>query len=151
VTLDDGSILKGRIHVSVTKTLADELNGPSSFLEFHAVNGDKTLLSKIRIATVTSFEAPKADQLVQSLRQVESFNAYEILQIERGAGPEEIKSAYHRLAKTYHPDRFAALELPPEMADYVAAVARRLNLAYGMLQDEARAFTAAAPPRRARH
>lgn len=151
VTLGDGSVIKGRIHVSVTKTLADELNGPSAFLEFDAASGDRTLLAKARIATVTSFEAPRADHLDHSLRQAESFNAHEILGLARGASLEEIKSAYHRLAKAYHPDRFAASELPPEMADYVAAMARRLNLAYAMLQDEVRSFAPAPPPRRARH
>jgi DnaJ-domain-containing protein 1 len=152
VTLEDGGVLKGRFNVSVTKTLADELNNPSAFLEFHAVSGGKILLAKARIATVTTFETPRADHLDHSLRQAESFDAYEILRIQRGASLEEIKSAYHRLAKTYHPDRFAASELPPEMADYVAAMSRRLNLAYAMLQDDVRSFAPAPPPpRRARH
>ncbi|MEZ5922785.1 MAG: DnaJ domain-containing protein [Hyphomicrobiaceae bacterium] len=150
VALSDGSVLKGKIFISVTKSLADELNGSGTFLEFHSVSGDKTLLSKARIATVTSFEAPRADQLERGLRQIEGFDAYDVLRVERGASLDEIKSSYHRLAKAYHPDRFAATELPPEMADYVAAIARRLNLAYAMLQDE-RSFAPSPPPRRAHH
>jgi hypothetical protein len=151
VSLGDGGILKGKIYVSVTKTLAEELNGPAAFLEFHGVAGDKTLLSKSRIATVTSIEMPRADQLDRTLRQAESFDAYGVLQVARGASLEEIKSAYHRLAKSYHPDRFAATELPSEMADYIAAMSRRLNLAYALLQDEIRAANPAQPPRRATH
>jgi hypothetical protein len=151
VLLSDGGVLKGKIYVSVTKTLADELNGTAAFLEFHAVSGERTLLSKSRIATVTSIEMPKADQLDRTLQQAEGFDAYGVLRIARGASLEEIKSAYHRLAKSYHPDRFAATELPPEMADYVAAMSRRLNLAYALLQDEVRAASAAPPPRRATH
>lgn len=152
VTLGDGRVLKGRIPTSVSKTLADELNSPSGFVEFQAASGDRTLLAKGQIATVTSFEAPRADQLGRSLAQAESFDAYEILGLERGATLDQIKTAYHRLAKSYHPDRFAATELPREMADYVSAMARRLNLAYAMLQDEARSFAAAPQPRaQARH
>lgn len=151
VTLSDGSVLKGRIFTSVSKHLADELNGQTAFLDFQSTNGDKALLAKARIATVTSFETPKADQLDRTLQQAESFDAYEILRIERGASLEEIKSAYHRLAKAYHPDRFAASALPPEMADYVSAMSRRLNLAYAMLQDEIRTFASPPPPRRAHH
>lgn len=152
VTLSDGRVLKGRIPSSVSRSLAEELNSPSGFVEFHAVSGDRTLLAKAQIATVTSFEAPRADQLGRALAQAESFDAYEILGLERGASLEEIKSAYHRLAKSYHPDRFAATDLPREMADYVSAMARRLNLAYAMLQDEARAFAQAPQPRaQARH
>lgn len=153
VALSDGSALKGRINVSVSKSLAEELNGPNAFIEFHALTGEKTLLAKGRIATVTSFDPPKTDQLDRSLQQAESFDAYTTLRVERGAGLEEIKAAYHRLAKTYHPDRFAATSLPPEMADYVSAMSRRLNLAYAMLQDEIRAFapSASPQPRRATH
>ena len=33
-------------------------------------------------------------------------NPYEVLEISPGASPEEIKSAYHRMAKQWHPDRF---------------------------------------------
>lgn len=152
VTLGDGRVLKGRIPTSVSRTLADELNSPSGFVEFHAVSGDRTLLAKGQIATVTSFEAPRADQLGRSLAQVDSFDAYEILGLERGASLDDIKSAYHRMAKSYHPDRFAAAELPREMADYVSAMSRRLNLAYAMLQDQVRSVAPAPPPRtQARH
>ena len=146
VTLSDGSVVKGRIFTSVSKQLADELNGPTTFLEFQSAAGDKALLAKARIATVTSFETPRADHLDRTLQQAESFDAYEILRVERGASLDEIKSAYHRLAKTYHPDRFAASSLPQEMADYVSAMSRRLNLAYAMLQDEIRTFAPSAPP-----
>lgn len=31
---------------------------------------------------------------------------YEVLNIERGAGPDQIRDAYHALARKYHPDRF---------------------------------------------
>ena len=34
----------------------------------------------------------------------------------------------------YHPDRFASLDLPAEMQDYVAAMARRINMAYEALE-----------------
>ena len=33
-------------------------------------------------------------------------NPYEVLEISPGASPEEIKAAYHRMAKLWHPDRF---------------------------------------------
>lgn len=146
VALSDGSVVKGRINVSVTKSLAEELNGPAAFIEFHTLSGEKTLLSKGRIATVTTFDPPKTDQLDRNLQQAESLDAYQVLHVARGASLDEIKSAYHRLAKAYHPDRFAASSLPQEMADYVSAMSRRLNLAYAMLQDEVRAFAPSAPP-----
>lgn len=37
-------------------------------------------------------------------------NPFEILEIAPGATPDEIKAAYHRLAKQWHPDRFTGAE-----------------------------------------
>ena len=37
-------------------------------------------------------------------------NPYEILNVQPGATPEEIKDAYHRLAKQWHPDRFTGAD-----------------------------------------
>ena len=45
-----------------------------------------------------------------------------------------MKSAYHRLAKLYHPDRYTAAELPPEVRDYLAGMTRRVNAAYAALE-----------------
>ncbi|MDE7372850.1 MAG: DnaJ domain-containing protein [Clostridia bacterium] len=35
-------------------------------------------------------------------------NYYEILGIKKGASADEIKSAYRKLAKQYHPDMFTS-------------------------------------------
>jgi curved DNA-binding protein CbpA len=43
---------------------------------------------------------------------------------------EDVHRAYLDLAKTYHPDRFAAVELPTEVKNYLAAMARRVNAAH---------------------
>ena len=39
-----------------------------------------------------------------------------------------------RLAKAYHPDRYATAELPAEVRDYLAAMARRINAAHAALE-----------------
>jgi curved DNA-binding protein CbpA len=41
--------------------------------------------------------------------------------------------AYFALAKAYHPDRYATAELPAEVRDYLAAMARRINAAHAAL------------------
>ncbi len=59
-----------------------------------------------------------ASYLNISLRDFESIkamfysssdNAYKILEINKGAAPDEIKAAYRKMAKKYHPDRVAHL------------------------------------------
>ena len=37
------------------------------------------------------------------------------------------------MVRKYHPDRFAALDLPKEMTEYAAAMLVRINLAYEQL------------------
>ena len=37
-------------------------------------------------------------------------NPFNVLEISPDASPEDIKAAYHRLAKRWHPDRFMGAE-----------------------------------------
>ena len=54
---------------------------------------------------------------------------YEVLGVERGAGPETIKGAYRKLAKEHHPDR--------NHGDTTAEVRfKELNEAYDVLKDD---------------
>lgn len=49
-------------------------------------------------------EKSELQALFQRLKQAADF--YEVLNIERGAGPDQVRDAYHALARKYHPDRF---------------------------------------------
>lgn len=60
-------------------------------------------------------------------------NPYEILEVPQGATSEEIKSAYHRLAKQWHPDRFNGPEKEEAEARF-----RSLAEAFNMLKDTGR-------------
>lgn len=57
-------------------------------------------------------------------------NPYEILEIAPGSSAEEIKAAYHRLAKKWHPDRFSGAE-----KDEAEKRFRQLAEAFNMLKD----------------
>lgn len=60
---------------------------------------------------------------------------YDVLQVERGAAPERVRTAYRKLAQKYHPDKM------PGNANAVRAMAA-INAAYDVLSD---------PERRAEH
>jgi hypothetical protein len=60
---------------------------------------------------------------------------YDVLQVERGASPEKVRTAYRRLAQKYHPDKM------PGNANASRAMAA-INAAYDVLSD---------PHRRAEH
>jgi hypothetical protein len=38
------------------------------------------------------------------------------------------------MMRSYHPDRFAGVELPKEVSSYLESMARRINIAFSMLE-----------------
>ena len=76
----------------------------------------------------------EVEALVQALDQLDYFG---VLKLPQTAGVAEIKAAYHRESRAYHPDRFAAL---PEQAlrEQIGRIYRRINEAYTVLRDDAK-------------
>lgn len=134
VVLADGTLVKGKLLVSAGKTLADALNGTAAFIEFEPYGGERTFLAKGQLASVQLVGVPKAANLSVRTREGDSFNPHAILGVPCNAGWEEVRAAYHKLAKSYHPDRYASAELPAEVQDYLAIMARRVNAAYAALE-----------------
>src|ERR687883_1439726 len=60
---------------------------------------------------------------------------FEVLRLPRTAGAADVKAAYYRESRAYHPDRFAALP-SPELRDLIGRVYRRVNEAYTVLRDD---------------
>src|SRR5512137_1520766 len=58
---------------------------------------------------------------------------YANLELAEGASWQEVKSAYRRLMRRYHPDRHAA---DPEKARIANELAQKLRVAYEALRDE---------------
>ena len=56
---------------------------------------------------------------------------YEILELEPGATGEQIKQAYRRLAKVWHPDRFPN---DPPLQEMAQEKLKKINLAYEYLK-----------------
>jgi len=69
--------------------------------------------------------------------ELDRLDYFEILEIPRGAGAGEVKEAYHRASRVYHPDRHAALP-SPELRALVARIYRRVTEAYTVLRDDVR-------------
>ncbi len=74
----------------------------------------------------------EVEALAAALDQLDYFG---ILKVPQGATPGEIKAAYYRESRAYHPDRFAAL---PDAAfrELVGRIYRRVNEAYTVLRDD---------------
>jgi len=72
----------------------------------------------------------------QALAQIlEELDYFQILKIGQNASPNEIKAAYYRESRAYHPDRFSTLE-PGELKDNIGRIYKRINEAYVCLRDD---------------
>ena len=134
ITLANGQTLRGTLFVPKTKSLMEELNRGEPFLEFESYDGTKMFIARTNIGAVKEFNIPKVDQLEKKVGMLDQFDAHSVLGVKTDADRAEIRHAYLNLAKTYHPDRFARLELPKEVFEYLSAVATRVNLAYSELR-----------------
>ena len=134
VTLSTGVQMRGTVFHSKTRTLQDELNKAETFLEFEPMEGQKMFLARAAIAVIKEFNVPRVDQMSRRTAVLDQFDPYEVLGLKRGADAAQIRNAYVTLAKIYHPDRFLRTDLPPEVAEYLSAVATRVNLAYSELR-----------------
>jgi hypothetical protein len=134
VALADGTIARGKLLVPMGKGLADVLNGPGGFIEFEPYGGVRSFLAKAQLASVTPVGVPRAPDLGARRADPGGFDPHAVLELTAGASREEVRQAYFRLAKAYHPDRYATAELPEEVRDYLAAMARRINAAHAALE-----------------
>ena len=81
---------------------------------------------------------PRSEQAESQGRQrapalgTTSPSAYEILQIQPGCSGNEIRAAYHRLAKMYHPDQVR--NLGPEFRELAERRMKEINVAYAQLE-----------------
>ena len=72
----------------------------------------------------------------QALAQIlEELDYFQILKIGQNASPNEIKAAYYRESRAYHPDRFSTLEAG-ELKDNIGRIYKRINEAYVCLRDD---------------
>lgn len=132
--LSDASDMRGKLFVPSAKSVSEVLNGPGAFLEFEPYGGERTFLAKAAVRSVKPVNVPVAQGLGSRAREIDPFDPYRVLGIAARADWEDVRQAYHRLAKAYHPDRYASIELPEEVRDYLSTMARRLNLAYAALE-----------------
>lgn len=134
LTLSDGEVLAGQFIIPATRAFSDVLNGESHFLEFEPFNGERRFVARTAIRAVKLLQIGSASGLA-ARRPVEgSFDPYTALGLKADAEWDDIRHAYLRLAKAYHADRFASVDLPAEVRDYLQAMSRRVNAAYVALE-----------------
>lgn len=139
ITLVDRTTMTGNLQKPRTKTLLEFMNYGAQFIEIERKDGSRVDLAKAAIRTIEPYEAPRANQLAQEMQKFESFEPHEVLGVAKGAPREIVREAYLKMQRMYHPDRYTGTELPSEVADYINAIARRVNIAYSILSERGRA------------
>ena len=146
IALADGETIKGKLMVPPGKAVADTLNGTGAFIEFEPYGCERTFLAKAHLASIRPIGVAKGVNLQARLADASEFDPHRILGLSAGATRDEIRAAYFSLAKAYHPDRYATVELPQEVRDYLAAMARRINAAHAALEVPEKKRAARAAP-----
>ena len=136
ITLTDDTVMTVSVRLPLSNRLGDALNTAEAFIDVVTASGEQQYVAKAAIRSVRSMEMPKADQLDLDTRQagLADLDPHAVLKIGKQASPDEIRQAYHRMARLYHPDRIASYELPDEIRDYARAMLVRVNLAFEQLR-----------------
>lgn len=116
---------------------SDDLAALYALVEAKTMNGEEhSALQALKTAQRTH---PRDGQLHQKIQQLEhrirqqgKVNYYKILGVPRSATTRDIKKAYHKLAKQYHPDKVENEDEKPAAEAMFKKVAR----AYEVLGDE---------------
>lgn len=135
LTFSDGRTETVSVRLPLSSKLNDALNNGDMFLDVTNGADKQYFLAKRDIVKIELVEVPKASHMNLQRRATDRdhFDPYEVLGVKPGADMDVVRQAYHALIKTYHPDRFTAIDLPREMKDYAAAMVVRINLAYEQL------------------
>ncbi|MFM9943348.1 MAG: DnaJ family molecular chaperone [Hyphomicrobiaceae bacterium] len=134
LTTDDGETLKGKLLIAMGRNVFEVLNGTGTFLEFEPYGGERAFIAKAAIRNLKLVNVPRAPSLNARLRDQDGFEPHMILGVPSHSSFDDVKAAWHRLSKAYHPDRYQSVELPQEVRDYLSAMSRRINLAYASIE-----------------
>lgn len=78
----------------------------------------------------------RAGELRAFAAMLDQLDYYELLELDRGAGAEAVRRAYHRSSRRFHPDAWR--HAPEDLREAATRIAARLSEAYAVLRDPGR-------------
>jgi len=89
--------------------------------------------------------AAAIEEALDIKRRLPEIDFYQILGVSSSAGEEDVKKAYFKLARKFHPDRFGR-NLPPGVKDQIEDVFDYVTKAYRTLTSKDRKMTSTSKP-----
>ena len=130
LTLMSGQEFVGNAISHGTGRLQEILGSASGFVEFRSHDGESRNFNKAAILSLDRMAIPAADQLTRRNPNAPVFDPYQVLGVNADTTLADSRTAYHSMARRYHPDHFENAALPQEVKDYLISMAQRVNLAW---------------------
>jgi DnaJ-domain-containing protein 1 len=126
----DGRSMVGYLIVPQASDLRRFLNNNAQFVEFEDLDGVHQMIAKQSMVDVSAKSLAGSPDIKVPNAQ----DPYMILGLTKTAGSAEVRAAYLKLTKLYHPDQFNSVRLPDEVVRYLAAMFDRSNTAYNLIK-----------------
>ena len=143
LTFVDGSTLAGKAALPPTRGIHQLLDGNETFLFIEVFGGESQFVPKATIKGVKLIPQVRPGTLSLVPPDAAHFDPFQILGVAKTATGDEVRAAYLKMAKQYHPDRFAGVDLPQEVTRYMENMVRQVYAAFRALKAQAQAAKAA--------
>lgn len=117
--------------------IIDMLNRDGGFLDVQMPDGDIVSMAKTALRSMRVREAKKVKDLGAALNDHARLDPHDVLRVPKSADVNAVHHSYLALVRQYHPDGYASLPLPKEVHEYLTGMLKRINTAYGMLEQQA--------------
>ena len=104
------------------------------------IQGQVNVITSYSIHYTKLYEEKAVDEelrrkILEDYQRVMEADYFEALGILRQCGGPEVRRAYYKLAKEYHPDRFLGSGLSKEMSSKIGELFQYITHAYSVLSD----------------
>jgi len=129
IKMNDGTELSGQMSCGLSGSIDSALNNDSQFVQLVDENNETNFISKRSIMKLAPKKSAQQTMPKLMVDNAQTGNWSDVLSVSISATPQEVKHAYHELAKAYHPDLFS-IDMPIEVKQYASTMLSRINIAY---------------------